>query len=156
MAWVWFRLSSFGRRGLSHCVGVPIGKALAWSRIFSFCLRLLRHCGGRPIGKGVRVCPASVLLVSVVSVTVVAGRLPSALFSSHLCYFGRYVLIHCFGGTIGKGICLVSPLFFWSACLSHCGVGPIGKGVGLVAPLFLSSAWAHPLTCVVLPRVCMS
>jgi hypothetical protein len=65
---------------------------------------------------------ACVPLVGVVSVTVVAGRLASALVWSPLCFFGR------------RG-------------LSYRGGGPKVKGVGLVSPLFLMSSLAQPLLC---------
>jgi hypothetical protein len=38
-----------------------------------------------------------------------------AFFWSRLCSFGRRVLIHCGGGSKGKGLDQVSALFLWSA-----------------------------------------
>jgi hypothetical protein len=50
---------------------------------------------------------ASVCLVGVGSVTVLAGRESRAFVWSRLCSFGRRGLGHCGGGPIGKGGVLV-------------------------------------------------
>jgi hypothetical protein len=99
MSLVRFRFSFFAGVGLVTVVAGRQARALVWFRLYFFRRRGLSHCGGGPIGKGVDlVSPlylwsawdqsllwradrqirwsrlASVPLVRVDSITVVAGR----------------------------------------------------------------------------------
>jgi hypothetical protein len=167
---IWSRLCSCGWRGLAYCGGGPIGKDVG---LFSFrflCSTWAQSLWLRADRQGRWSAIASVPLVSVSSVTVVAGRTARALIRSGLCTFGWRGLIYCGGGPIDKCVGLVSPLFVWSAwapsqrslayrqgrwyilasvplvvVISVTVVAYLLKGVGLVWPLFLLSAWAPSL-----------